>query len=96
MLIDAVGCQNGNELDNINQYKIYGFKTKDSITKKLFPIVRGDGTNNNWDRWTLEKFESTLGKADYEYFDLPTLQERKLIAEKPKNTEINTHQVLLN
>ena len=99
MLIDAVGCQNGNELDNINQYKIYGFKTKDSITKKLFPKVRGDGTNNNWDRWTLEKLESSLGKADYEYFNLPTLQERKLIAEKPKKQEpekLDTHKILLD
>ena len=86
MMFDAVGCKKGNELSNKDQYTIYGFKTKDSITIKLFSKIRGEGLPD-WDRWTLEKLNNVLGDADYEYFNLPNSAQRKIIADNKRKEE---------
>ena len=86
MIVDTAGCVKGNTLSNKDQYTIYGFKTRDRITKKLYPRVEGTGTPN-WDRWTLSQLESALGKSDYNYFNLPSPDEIKIIAEKKRKEE---------
>ena len=83
MLFDAVGCQKGNDLTNIDDYTIYKFKGRDTIFKKLYPNVIGRGVPN-WDRWSLDELEKALGEIDYKFFNLPTSQERKIVAEKKK------------
>ena len=82
MLFDAVGCQKGNVLDNIEDYKIYGYYKPDKFFELLYPKVTRDGTTNGWDKWTLDKFAKVLGESNYKFFDLPTAPERKLIAKK--------------
>ena len=80
MLFDAVGCQKGNTLANIQNYKIYGFK-RDKIFKLLYPMISMDGVDG-WNQWTLEKFEKVLGETNYSYFNLPNATERKSIAKQ--------------
>ena len=87
MLFDAVGCQKGNVLDNIEDYKIYGYYKPDKFFELLYPKVTRDGTTNGWDKWTLDKFAKVLGESNYKFFDLPTAPERKLIAKKKKKRE---------